>query len=91
VIAKASGLGATLPDVPAGQPFPADPLAPVICRIAARVAGLRAEIPIAIGWPQAVDTYRVDVRVPEGVKPGIVKLELWARGVAAPVVQLPVR
>jgi hypothetical protein len=91
LIVKATGLGPTSPDVAVGRPFPADPLAPVSCRISARLNGKKAETPIAIGWPQTIDTYRVDVIVPKGIKPGMAKLELWVRGVPAPPVQLPVR
>ncbi len=90
LIAKATGLGATSPDVAAGEPFPLEPLAELASRVLVKLNGERAETVNAIGWPQQVDTYRVDFRMPEGVR-GTAKLELSVRGVAAPEVELPVR
>jgi uncharacterized protein (TIGR03437 family) len=91
LMVKAAGLGATSPDVAAGQPFPADPLAPVVCRVGVRLNGERAETVNAIGWPHEVDAYRVDFRVPQRMTPGIVKLELSVREVSAPAIDLPLR
>jgi uncharacterized protein (TIGR03437 family) len=91
LIVKMAGLGATFPDVPAGQPFPSEPLASVVCRIGATMNGVRTETLNAIGWPSAVDTYRVDIRVPAALKPGAAVLQLTARGVSAPAVRLPAR
>jgi hypothetical protein len=91
LIVKMSGLGATDPDVPVGSSFPADPLAAVIHRVAARLNGMRAETMNAIGWPQTVGMYRVDVHVPDVIKPGAATLEFWVRGVASPAVQFQVR
>jgi hypothetical protein len=91
VMVKASGLGPTSPDIAVGQPFPADPLLETVCRVAIKLNGMRAETVISIGWPKAVDTYRVDFRVPDGVKSGMAKLELSARGVPASPVQIAIR
>jgi hypothetical protein len=91
LIGKVSGLGATDPDVAGGQPFPGEPPASVVCRVAVRLNGRRTDTLNAFGWPGMVDIYRVDFRVPDSVKPGMATLDLAVRGVAAPAVQFPVR
>jgi hypothetical protein len=91
LIVKAKGLGATLPDVGSGKAFPAEPLVPVLSSVAARLNGLKMDVINAIGWPQSIDTYRVDCRIPNGIKGGQGTLELCVRGLSAPPVRIPVR
>jgi hypothetical protein len=91
LIAKVSGLGATVPDVGAGQPFPAEPLLSVGRRVGVKLNGLHTPTINAFGWPQTINTYRVDFRIPDAVKPGLATLELSVQGVLAPAVQFPVR
>jgi hypothetical protein len=88
LIAKAKGLGATSPDVPEDHPFPADPLASVTAHVEVKLNGLRAEILNTIGWPREINTYRVDFRIPQEVRPGSTRLELSVRGVTSPPVEL---
>jgi hypothetical protein len=91
VIARATDLGPTRPAVPEGQPFPKSPLAEIAAGIEARVNGKRAEVPVQIGWPEEVNVYRVDIRMPEDTAPGMAKVELTAGGRTGPAVTIPVR
>jgi len=91
VIARASDLGPTRPAVPEGQAFPNSPFAEIASAIEARVNGKRAEVPARIGWPEEVNVYRVDIRVPEDTAPGMAKVELTAGGRTGPAVKIPVR
>ena len=53
--------------------------------------GERAQTLNACGWPNEVGIYRVDVQLPEKLKPGLATLELSVRGASAPAVRFPVR
>ena len=64
LIVKATDLGDTTPPVPDGKPFPSAPLLPVASAITVHVNGHPAEVALQIGWPEMVNTYRVDFRVP---------------------------
>ena len=44
-----------------------------------------------IGWPGTYDLYRVDVRVPSGVTPGITTLQLTAAWITGPEVRIPIQ
>jgi hypothetical protein len=88
VIAKATGLGVTEPEVEAGQPFPREPLVVIASRIEVKVGGRRAQIANQIGWPKTVDTYRVDFRVPDDVPAGTARVELKVRETAARAMDL---
>jgi hypothetical protein len=82
----AKGLGATLPSVASGQPFPATPLAAVNSLVEVRVNGRSTVVFGAVGLPGAVDGYQVNFRLPADVAKGTAKLELSAGGSAgAPV------
>ncbi len=53
--------------------------------------GQPAEVRNAIGWPGQTNVYRVDFRVPDGVKPGLASLAVTAAWIAGPEVKIPVR
>ena len=89
VIAKAISLGSTVPAIPADKPFPRSPLLPVRSPVEVRVAGRPAEVRLKIGWPEMVDTYRVDFRVPALTARGAVPVEISASGVTGPPVSMP--
>ena len=44
-----------------------------------------------IGWPDAVNTYRLDFRVPKGTHPGMAEVEVTADGITGQPVALPIR
>jgi hypothetical protein len=91
VIARAVDLGETTPAVPPGQPFPRDPLARLTAKVEVRVNGIPAELDIRFGWPAEINTYRVDFKVPDAVRPGMAKVEVTASGVTGPPSYIPVR
>jgi hypothetical protein len=48
-------------------------------------------VKLQIGWPHAVNTYRVDFLVPDGIAAGIASVSITARHFTGPAVELPVR
>jgi len=78
VTVRATGLGPTRPGVTPGQPFPLDALQEVNSPIGVLVGGRAAEVVNKVGWPGLIDTYRVDVRLPEGTPSGLAIVELSA-------------
>ena len=91
LIVKAVDLGATTPPVPDDMPFPPTPLLPVASAITVRVNGLPAEVTLQVGWPEMVDTYRLDFRVPQGTSPGRAKVDITAGGSTGPAVPIPLQ
>jgi uncharacterized protein (TIGR03437 family) len=94
LVMSAIGLGSTRPRLDPGQPFPewvAGKEYLVNSPLEVRVGGLPAEVRNAIGWPGQTNIYRVDFRVPDGVKPGLVSLALTAAWIAGPEVKIPVQ
>jgi len=91
VITKAVHLGATTPPVPDDRPFPPTPLLPVASAVMVRVNGHPAEVVVQVGWPEMVDTYRLDFRVPGGTRPRPASVEITAGGVTGPAVPIPLQ
>ena len=91
LISKAIDLGLTDPAVPEGRPFPPNPLLNVASPAEVRVNGQKAKTPVQIGWPEMVDTYRVDFVVPDGTAAGMAKVEITVAGKTGPAVMVPVR
>jgi len=94
LVLSATNLGPTRPGVDPGQPFPE--WAPgkeylVNSPLEVTVGGQPAEVRNAIGWPGQANVYRVDFRVPDGVKPGLASLSLTAAWIAGPEVKIPVQ
>ncbi len=90
LIAMVSDLGDTKPAIPRGQAFPKEPLLDVAGPVEVRVAGEPVEIVLKIGWPEQVNRYRVDFRVPVKVGRGEIGVVISAGGVAGPEVGVPV-
>ena len=86
---KATGLGPTVPGVNPGQPFPTDAILQVNSPVAVTVNGQAAEVVDSIGWPGLVDTYRVDLRVPDGATGGTAAIQLTAAWIAGASVSIP--
>jgi hypothetical protein len=91
LIAKAIDLGGTTPPVPDDEPFPPTPLLPVASAITVRVNGSPAEVTLQVGWPEMVDTYRVEFRVPQGISQGPARVEITAGGATGPAVPIPLQ
>lgn len=90
LIAKASGLGPTVPGVDPGQPFPTDSLQEVNSPVDVTVGGQPADVINKVGWPGLVDTYRVDFRVPSGVT-GTAVVQLAAAWIGGAPVSIPIQ
>ena len=91
VIAMATDLGDTRPAVPHGQAFPKDPLLEVASPVQVHVARLPADVSLKIGWPEHVNRFRVDFRIPEDVPLGDADVVISTRDATGPGVSIPVR
>ncbi len=89
LIVQATGLGPTVPGVNPGQPFPTDAILQVNSPVAVTVNGQAAEVVDSFGWPGLVDTYRVDLRVPDGATGGTAAIQLTAAWIAGASVSIP--
>src|SRR5262249_43092130 len=78
LVLRATGLGPTRPGINPGQPFPSDPLQEVNSPVSVTLNGKPADVINKIGWPRLVDTYRLDIRVPDGITAGPALLQLTA-------------
>jgi uncharacterized protein (TIGR03437 family) len=91
LILTATGLGPTLPGVDPGQPFPANSLQEVNSPVEVTVSGKPAEVINKIGYPGTTDSYRVDIRVPEGTAPGTATVQVSAAWITGPEVKFAIR
>ena len=82
LIAKATGLGPTVPGIDPGQPFPLDVTQEVNSPVEVSLNGKPADVINKIGWPGLVDTYRIDFRVPDGTAAGAAGVQLTAAWIA---------
>jgi uncharacterized protein (TIGR03437 family) len=84
----ATDLGLTQPDVDLTQPFPLNTASVVNSPLAVTVNGINAQILSAVGVPGTVDAYQVTFKMPSGVPPGFVPLQLTAAWIASPPVSI---
>ena len=91
LIVTAIGLGPTRPGVNPGEPFPLNAPQEVNSDVEAMINGKSAAVLNKIGWPGATDTYRIDVRVPEGTPPGTATIRLSAAWIAGSEARIPLR
>jgi uncharacterized membrane protein YecN with MAPEG domain len=91
IICVMADLGETRPVVPRGQPFPTNPFAEVDTPLEVRVDGTLAEIKLKIGWPERVNQYRVDIRVPENIRTGEAKVVVTSGGHTGEPTPLPIQ
>jgi hypothetical protein len=87
----ASGLGPTRPGVDPGQAFTASPAQTVSSPIDVLVNGKAGEVLYAGGYPNTVDNFQVNFRMPGDVVSGVVSVQLSAAWVVGAEVQLPVQ
>jgi hypothetical protein len=87
----ATGVGPTRPGVDPGQPFPSSPLAVVNSPVVVTVNGKPAEVLAAVGFPNAVNGYQVNFRVPPDTSKGTAMVQVSAAWVAGPVVSITVQ
>jgi uncharacterized protein (TIGR03437 family) len=91
LIVSAAGLGPTSPGLTPGAPFPDNTLQQVNSPLEVTVNGNPADVLNKIGWPGTTDTYRVDIRVPDGTAPGMAALQMTAAFIAGREVRIPVQ
>jgi uncharacterized protein (TIGR03437 family) len=91
LIVTATGLGPTRPGLIPGTPFPDSPLQEVNSPLEVTVNGKPADVLNKFGWPGTTDTYRVDIRVPDGTAPGMAALQVTAAFVQGRRVSIPIQ
>ena len=91
VISLASDLGATIPAVDPGAPFPKSPSFQVVAPVDVRVDGRPAQVILKIGWPETIDKYRLDFRIPSETSPGSRSIEIECRNVKGPLTPIDVK
>jgi hypothetical protein len=90
VIAFATDLGPTRPEVAPGEPFPREPLAEALVRLAVTVDGTPARVVAELGSPGEVNVYRFDFIMPRSAKAETAKVRITAAGAVSPVAEIPV-
>jgi hypothetical protein len=78
LILRATGLGPTRPGLAPGAAFPESSFQEVNSPVDVTIEGKPAEVLNKIGWPGTTDTYRLDIRVPDGIARGIATLQVTA-------------
>ena len=91
IITQATNLGATRPPRRSGEAFSQDPLLLVAAPVEVRVNGEAAEVETQVGWPGTMDTYRLDFRVPQGIRPGVASVQIRVDGVGGPRTKIAIR
>lgn len=84
----ATGLGPTRPGVELGTPFTRDPLQTVNSPVEVTVNGSPADVVAATGYPDSMDGYQVNFRIPPDATIGQAKIQLtvaWIRGKAVTI------
>lgn len=90
VIAMVTDLGDTKPPVGRGQPFPKEPLLEIAGPVDVRVAQKPAPIAVKIGWPEQLNRYRVDFRIPQDTPAGLAPVVFSTGAVSGPPVDIPI-
>jgi uncharacterized protein (TIGR03437 family) len=91
LIMMATGLGPTRPGLNPGAVFPNSPPQEVNSPVEVTVNGNAADVVNKIGWPGTTDTYRLDVRVPNGTAPGIAALQVAVAFIPGREVRIPIQ
>jgi uncharacterized protein (TIGR03437 family) len=91
LIVRTFGLGPTAPGITPGTPFPDNPIQEVNSPLEVTVNGKAADVLNKIGWPGTTDTYRVDIRVPDGTAPGMAALQVTSGFIPGREVNIPVQ
>jgi hypothetical protein len=87
----ASGLGPTRPGVDPGQVFTASPVQVASSPIDVLVNGKAGEVLYAGGYPNTVDSYQVNFRIPGDTAPGTTAIQLSAAWIVGAEVRIPVQ
>ncbi|HEV3201931.1 MAG TPA: hypothetical protein VGZ73_28735 [Bryobacteraceae bacterium] len=87
----AARLGPTRPGVDPGQVFTASPVQVVNSPIDVLVNGKAGDVLYAGGYPNSVDNYQVNFRIPGDTAPGMAAIQLSAAWIAGTEVRIPVQ
>lgn len=94
LIVRAKNLGPTTPYTMPGQAFPqwtGSPLPELNSDVEVTVGAKPAEVVLKGGWPGEVRVYRVDIKMPAGVTPGMAPMQLTAAWIPSEEVGIAVR
>jgi uncharacterized protein (TIGR03437 family) len=86
-----AGLGPTRAGVNPGEVFPESPVQPVSSPIEVLVNGKSGEVLYAGGYPNTVDNYQVNFRLPADTTPGMATIQLSAAWTVGREVKIPVQ
>jgi hypothetical protein len=87
----ATGLGPTRPGVDPGQMFTASPPQVANSPIDVMVNGKAGDLLYAGGYPNTLDSFQVNFRIPADTAPGMTAIQLSAAWVAGTEVKIPVQ
>ena len=87
----ASGLGPTRPGVDPGQVFTASPAQLASSPIDVLVNGTAGEVLYAGGYPNTVDSYQVNFRIPDDAAAGMAAIQLRAAWILGAEVRIPIQ
>jgi len=87
----ATGLGPTRPGVDPGQVFTASPAQLARLPIDVLVNGKASEVLYAGGYPNTVDGYQVNFRIPDDTVPGMTAIQLSAAWIAGTEARIPIQ
>ena len=87
----ASGLGPTRPGVDPGQVFTASPAQLASSPIDVLVNGKSGDALYAGGYPNTVDSFQVNFRIPDDTVPGMAAIQLKAAWIAGAEVKIPIQ
>jgi hypothetical protein len=87
----ATGLGPTRPGVDPGQMFTASPTQVANSPIDVMVNGKAGDLLYAGGYPNTLDSFQVNFRIPADTAPGMAAIQLSAAWVAGTEVRIPVQ
>jgi uncharacterized protein (TIGR03437 family) len=91
LIVTATGLGPTRPGITAGTPFPDNPLLAVNSPLEVTINGKPSDVVNKFGWPGTTDKYRLDIRVPDGIAPGMAALQVAAAFIQGRETSVPIQ
>jgi len=87
----ASGLGPTRPGVEPGQVFTASPAQVASSPIEVLVNGNAGDVLYAGGYPNTLNDYQVNFRIPTDTAPGMAAIQLRAAWIAGTEVRIPIQ
>ena len=87
----ATGLGPTRPGLDPGKRFPSSPLAAVNTPVEVIVNGKLTDVLGAVGYPESVNNYQVNFRMPVDTESGWASIQLTSAWIAGPEVQVRVQ